>query len=77
MAAPMNPALDNSVSQITNGFYTIAIAALILGVLAVFVGSRFGGKSKRQRKATADLVWAFGLLLLGVFLIPKLFGSGG
>lgn len=71
----MNPTFEKTVSQVTSGFYTIAIAAVLIGLLAVFVGSRFGGKTRKQRKATASLVWAIGLVLVGVFLIPKLFGG--
>lgn len=73
----MNPTLEKAVSQITSGFYTIAMAMVALGILAMFIGSRFGGKSRRQRKATADLVWAIGLLVLAILVIPKLFGGGG
>ena len=71
----MNPTLDKAVSQITAGFYTLAIVAVILGLLAVVIGRKFGGKKPRQRRATADLVWAIGLLLLAIFGIPKLFGG--
>ena len=73
----MNPALEKIVSKITSGFYTVAIAALALGILAVLVGRKFGGKSRRQRKATADLVWAAGLVFLGILVIPRLFGGSG
>lgn len=72
----MSPALEKGVSQITSGLYSIAIAAVILGVLAVLIGKRFGGKTRRQQKAAAGLVWAIGLVLLGIFVIPKLFGGG-
>jgi uncharacterized membrane protein len=72
----LTDALAKGVSQITTGFYTIAIAATVLGIVAVIIGSKVGGKNRRQRKATADLVWAIGLVLLASLLVPKLFSGG-
>lgn len=72
----MNPALENAVSQITRGFYFLAGAMVVVGVVALLVGRKFGGKTKVQRRATGDLVWAIGLLLVGILLIPRLFGGG-
>lgn len=69
----MNPALDKSLSTITSGFITIAIAAIILGIIAVVIGKRYGGDTKSKQKATAKVVWAIGLLLIGIFILPNLF----
>jgi len=69
----MNPALDKTLSTITAGFITIAIAAVILGIIAVVIGKKYGGDTKRKQKATASVVWAIGLLLIGIFLLPNLF----
>lgn len=69
----MNPALDKAVSTITSGFIIIGIAAIILSIIAVVIGKKFGGDTKRKQKATANVVWATGLLLIGIFLLPNLF----
>ena len=69
----MNSALDKTASTLTSGFITIAIAAIILGIIAVVIGKKYGGDTKRKQKATASVVWAIGLLLIGIFLLPNLF----
>ncbi len=69
----MSTALDKTVSTITSGFITIAIAAIIVGIIAVVIGKKYGGDTKRKQKATANVVWAIGLLLIGIFLLPNLF----
>jgi hypothetical protein len=69
----MAPSLTGAVSKITSGFYILALAAIVVGVISVAVGRRFGGKTRRQRRATADLAWAVGLLLIGIFILPHLF----
>jgi hypothetical protein len=71
----MNPMLEESVAQITSGFHVLAVAVIVVGVAAVLVGRKSGGKTKGQRKATADLVWGIGLLVMAVLLIPRLFGA--
>ena len=69
----MSSALDKAASTITSGVITIGIAAFILGIIAVVIGKKFGGDTKRKQKATANVVWAIGLLLIGIFLLPNLF----
>lgn len=69
----MSTALDKTVSTITSGFITIGIAAIILSIIAVVIGKKYGGDTKRKQKATAKVVWVIGLLIIGVFLLPNLF----
>jgi len=69
----MSSPLDKAVSTITSGLISIGIAAFILGIIAVVIGKKFGGDTKRKQKATANVVWAVGLLLIGIFLLPNLF----
>ncbi len=69
----MNPALEKTVSTITSGFITIAIAAIILGIIAAVIGKKYGGDTKSKQKATAKVVWAIGIVLICIFLLPNLF----
>lgn len=66
----MNPALDKAVSQITTGFYAIAIAAVALGLLAVVIGRKVGGKAT-PAQSYPRLGMGNGLVAAGVVRHPK------
>jgi hypothetical protein len=68
----MNPQLDSAVSKLTGGFYTLAILFIGLAIFAALVGTG-GGKNRKQKRATADLVWTVGLLQIALLVLPKLF----
>jgi Na+-driven multidrug efflux pump len=72
----MNPALEQATSHITGTFYSIAIAVVVLGILSVVVAKTIGGKNRRQRKATAELVFAIGMLLFALIFLPRILGTG-
>ena len=69
----MNPQLQQGVSQITTGLYTMAGFAVVLAILSLVIASKFGGKTRRQKKATAGLVWAIGFVLFALIAMPRLF----
>jgi hypothetical protein len=48
--------------------------AVVLAIISLVVAHKFGGKTRRQKKATAGLVWALGFVLFAVFAMPRLFG---
>ena len=75
MAETMNAIFEKSVSQIASGFFMLAICAVIVGAIAIAVGLKFGGKTKRQKKAAASLVWVTGLLLIAFLVVPRLFAA--
>jgi hypothetical protein len=68
----MNAPLADAVSKITFGFYTLAFLFIGLAFFAAVVSKR-GGKNRRQKRVTADLVWAIGLLLIAILVLPRLF----
>ena len=70
----MNEQMQESISQVTNGFYTMAGFAVVLAIISLVVAHKFGGKTRRQKKATAGLVWALGFVFFALFVIPRLFG---
>ena len=72
----MNPALEKATSQIAGTFYSIAIAVVVLGILSVVVAKTIGGKSRRQQKTTAKLVFAIGMLLFALVFLPRILGTG-
>ncbi len=72
----MNPALEKATSHATGGFYSIAIVVVVLGILAAVVANTVGGKNRRQRQATAKLVFAIGMLLFALIFLPRILGIG-
>ena len=69
----MSLALQEGVSKITNGLLIMAVYVVVLAIVALVVGRKFGGKDRRQQKRTANLVWALGLVLFAVVAIPRIF----
>ncbi len=69
----MNAELQESISQVTTGFYTMAAFAVVLAIISLFVAHKFGGKTRRQKKATAGLVWAIGFVFFALVVMPRLF----
>ena len=47
--------------------------AIVLAILSVVIGRKFGGNDRRQQKRTANLVWAIGLVLFALIAIPRIF----
>ncbi len=70
----MNEQMQEGISHITTGLYTMAGFAVFLAIVSLVIAHKFGGKTRRQKKATAGLVWALGLVLFAVFAMPRLFG---
>ena len=60
-------------SQITTGLYVTAGFAIFMALASILIASQLGGKSKRQKKATAGLVWASGFILFVLIAVPRLF----
>ena len=69
----MSVALQEGVSRITHGLYIMAGYAIVLAILSVVIGRKFGGNDRRQQKRTANLVWAIGLVLFALIAIPRIF----
>ena len=70
----MNQEFQEGISQITTGLYTIAGFAVAMAIISMLVAYKFGGKTRRQKKAVAGLVWGFGFVLFVLFAMPRLFG---
>ena len=69
----MTLALQEGVSKITDGLYFMAGYAIVLTIISVVIGRKFGGKDRRQQKRTANLVWAAGLVLFVLIAMPRPF----
>jgi len=70
----MNPQFEEGISQITTGLYTIAGFAVAMAIISTLVAYKFGGTTRRQKKAVAGLVWGVGFVLFTLFAMPRLFG---
>ena len=70
----MNEQLQEGISQITTGLYKMAGFAVVLAIISLVVAHKFGGKTRRQKKAVAGLVWTLGFVLFVVLAMPHLFG---
>ena len=69
----MNPVLKEAVSKITQGLYIMAAYVVVLAVLSIVIGRKYGGSNRRQQKRTANLVWAIGLVLFALIAIPSIY----
>jgi hypothetical protein len=73
----LTPELAKATAHITGTFYALAIAVVAVGAISLIVAKTVGGKSRRQRQATAQVVFAIGMFLFAVFFLPRILGSGG
>ena len=73
----MTPELAKATAHITGTFYALAIAVVTVGVLSLIVAKTMGGKTRRQRQATAKVVFAIGMLLFALLFLPRILGSTG
>jgi len=73
----MTPELAKATAHITGVFYALAIAVAVVGVLSLVVAKTVGGKTRRQRQATAKVVFAIGMLLFALLFLPRILGSNG
>ena len=69
----MTLALQEGVSKITDGLYIMAGYVIVLTIISVVIGRKFGGKDRRQQKRTENLVWAVGLVLFVLIAMPRIF----
>ena len=70
----MNQQFQEGISQITTGLYATAGFAIAMVIISMLVAYKFGGKTQRQKKAVARLVWGSGFVLFALFAVPRLFG---
>ena len=69
----MNQQFQEGISQISTGLYAIAGFAIAMAIISMLVAYKFGGKTRRQKKAVAGLVWGFGFVIFVLFAMPRLF----
>ena len=70
----MNPEIEKAIAPVTTGFYALAIAVVLVAIVAAVAAKSFGGKTKRQRQATAKLLFALGILVFAFAALPKILG---
>ena len=71
----MTPGIEKAIAPVTTGFYSLAIAVVVVAILAAIAAKSFGGKTKKQREATAKLLFAIGILVFAVAALPKILGN--
>ncbi len=69
----MTLALQEGVSKIADGLYIMAGYVIVLTIISVVIGRKFGGKDRRQQKRKENLVWAVGLVLFVLIAMPRIF----
>jgi predicted small integral membrane protein len=72
----MNPQLAKATAHITDVVYSITIAVIVFGVISLVAAKTIGGKTKRQQKLTAELVFAVGMLLFALVFLPRILAGG-
>lgn len=73
----MNTGLYKAIAPAIGVLHSLVIALVVIAIFSPVVAHLVGGKTRRQRKATFNIVTAICILIYAVVIFPRVLGTGG
>jgi uncharacterized membrane protein len=73
----MNTGIYKAIEPAIGVLYSLIIALFFIAIFSAVVAHLVGGKTRRKRKATFNIVTAICILIYAVVILPRVLGTGG